>query len=167
MPSFYYHCNRNNEKKLLPGVQTLTVQPDPAGSNHAVNSSLELPNLQVCHLINLSRDPGLIFSIADIYQWASIPHRLYYSPRMAFTEVILIDIILQDKNSNSRITGPGQRSMWLDLAKSFDRSQRRLLIGVTEGSVCQGSDIDYSIFNNVRKLSEDEVLDMWILNSES
>ena len=75
-------------------------------------------------------------------------------------EVILIDVILCRDTDDNNMTGLRQESMWLDFAKSFDRSQRRLLIGVTEGSVCHGSDVDYSIFNNMRKLNEDEVLDM-------
>lgn len=54
--------------------------------------------------------------------------------------------------------------MWLRFARSSPRNnhglQKRLLIGITEGSVCQGFDVDYSIFDNVRKLSGDEVLDI-------
>ena len=81
-------------------------------------------------------------------------------------EVILIDATLCESSGRDiNDTGPWQRSMWLRFARSFETSnnhefQKRLLIGVTEGSVCQGSDVDYSVFNNVRKLSEDEVLDV-------
>ena len=53
--------------------------------------------------------------------------------------------------------------MWYHFAQSFDESygfQKRLLIGITKGSDCQGSHVDYSMFKSVRKLTEDEVLNV-------
>jgi hypothetical protein len=174
----YDNFHQNNKRKLLvlPGVQVL-VYPDPARLKSA--DSLKLPNLQVCHIINPTRDPELGFTTTEVYrgQWDGIKsirrlHLICYTidPENFFgmlnhmlhlKEVILIDVILcRDTDGYNNMTGLRQESMWLDFAKSFDRSQRRLLIGVTEGSVCHGSDVDYSIFTNVRKLSKDEVLDM-------
>jgi len=59
-----------------------------------------------------------------------------------------------------------QIQKWLDFAQNFDcwTFSSRLLIGDTKGSVCCGSHVDYSMFKrSVRKLSEDEVVDMMSL----
>ena len=182
--SFRYRGDRNNQiEKLLPGVQALAIHlPNPDHSPLPAFTSLSgLSNLQVCHLINPSKDPTETLSNFAMLSWnenlmmsirrlhltcytirpVDFLELLKYMPQLE--EAILIDIILCGSfESRSNMT---QRSMWLDLARDFDETFRdddkRLLIGVTEGSVCQGSDVDYSGFNkSVRKLSRDEVLDM-------
>ncbi|KAN0084687.1 hypothetical protein V8E54_001154 [Elaphomyces granulatus] len=145
--------NMDNMKELFQGVQALTVD---LLRYHPVQNML--PKLQVTNLsrstINLRRLRLLRHPLTKCFL-----DSLQFMPYLE--EVTLIDISLHSCLSKIGFEIRDQRSRWYGFAESFDKSygfQKRLLIGVTKGSDCQGSHVDYSMFKSVRKLTEDEVL---------
>ena len=155
LPIDFFNNVRNvdNVKELFQGVQALTVTLHSYYCFQNMQPELQVTNNLSRPTINLRRLCLLCHPLTKCFL-----ESLQFMPYLE--EVTLIDILLYGWGSYSFEIND-QRSMWYHFAQSFDESygfQKRLLIGITKGSDCQGSHIDYSKFKSVRKLTEDEVL---------
>jgi hypothetical protein len=145
LPIDFFNNVRNmesmdNMKELFQGVQALTV--DLPRYYRSVQNML--PKLQGTNLshptINLRRLRLRRYPLTKCFL-----DSLQFMPYLE--EITLIDISLHGCRSKIRFEINDQRSRWYSFAESFDKSygfQKRLLIGVTKGSDCQGSHVDYS-----------------------
>ncbi|KAN0084686.1 hypothetical protein V8E54_001153 [Elaphomyces granulatus] len=162
LPIDFFNNVRNMDymKELFQGIhwQALTVD---LLRDYPVQNIYMLPKLQVtinlsCPTINLRRLRLLRHPLTKGFL-----DSLQFMPYIE--EVTLIDISLHSRRWKIQFEINDQRCRWYGFAESFDKSygsQKRLLIGVTKGSDCQGSHVDYSMFKSVRKLTEDEVLNI-------
>ena len=178
-------CFNQVQRDGITSIRKIWIRPSGSWSDSCLISTS--PSLQMCAIFNSSKNPTerlgdpsdlrsyahsslrrlhLICYSLDSYRFDHLLER-YNMPNLE--EVVLIDITWYSKKSEVI----DQTQKWVGFAKGFDsssqpRSQpwisRRLLIGDTKGSVCCGSHVDYSRFKrSVRKLSEDEVIDMMSL----
>ena len=161
--------------EALPKSCSIIMSPN-LEIGHVVNSSndpteeLDLFYLQLykysslrsLHVIHFTIDYDDFLFILKEYEWMQ-----------TFKKIVLIDTTLYhgglrdylpNRNDQSLKGVTDQSQLWLDFARRFDStfhgSRLRLLIGDTKGSVCRGSQVDYSRFQrSVRTLGEDEVVD--------